>query len=91
MFVVISYDIVSNKKRARMVKLLERYAVRIQKSVFEAVIDEKILMEIKQKTGQIINKEEDSVRFYILCAKCKMTIENIGQGEILKKEDYKVI
>lgn len=36
--VLVIYDIVDNKKRNRMVKCLERYGVRVQKSAFEAYL-----------------------------------------------------
>jgi len=33
--VLLIYDIVDNKRRSRMVKCVERYGVRVQKSAFE--------------------------------------------------------
>lgn len=39
--VLIIYDIVDNKKRNKMVKCLERYGVRVQKSAFEALLGRK--------------------------------------------------
>ena len=33
--VLVIYDISENRRRARMVKCLERYGVRVQKSAFE--------------------------------------------------------
>ena len=39
--VLIIYDIVDNKIRLKMVKCLERYSVRVQKSAFEALLNRK--------------------------------------------------
>ena len=47
--VLMIYDIVDNKRRNKMVKCLEAYGVRVQKSAFEALLNrrqyEKMLRE----------------------------------------------
>ena len=40
-FVLIIYDIVENRKRVKLAKLLQGYGFRIQKSAFEAVVTKK--------------------------------------------------
>ena len=37
--VLIIYDIIDNKRRTKMVKLLESYGTRVQRSAFEALIN----------------------------------------------------
>ena len=39
--VLIIYDIVDNRRRTKMVKCLEAYAVRVQKSAFEGRLTKK--------------------------------------------------
>ena len=39
--VLVIYDISENRRRAQMVKCLERYGVRVQKSAFEGFLSEK--------------------------------------------------
>ena len=39
--VLVIYDIVDNKRRNRMVKCVERYGIRVQKSAFEAFLSKK--------------------------------------------------
>ena len=39
--VLVIYDITENKRRNRMVKCLERYGVRVQRSAFEAFLTKK--------------------------------------------------
>jgi len=39
--VLVIYDIVDNKRRSRMVKCVERYGIRVQKSAFEAFLSKK--------------------------------------------------
>ena len=44
--VLIIYDIIDNKRRSKMVKLLESYGVRVQKSAFEILINRTQYLEI---------------------------------------------
>lgn len=39
--VLVIYDVVDNKTRNHLVKCLERYGVRVQKSAFEALLNRK--------------------------------------------------
>ena len=41
--VLVIYDITDDKRRTKMVRCLERYGVRVQKSAFEAFLTERIL------------------------------------------------
>ena len=63
--VLVIYDITENKRRAKMVKCLERYGVRVQKSAFEACLNkkqyEKLIFELDRYVGR-----EDSIRVYKL-------------------------
>ncbi|KUK13956.1 MAG: CRISPR-associated endonuclease Cas2 [Clostridia bacterium] len=90
-YYVISYDISDDKKREMMAKLLERYGVRVQKSVFECYVDEKLIIEIKRKASSIIDMETDSVRFYLLCKRCVETIEFIGKTPSLEEGEIDII
>lgn len=64
--VLVIYDIVDNKKRNRMVKCLERYGVRVQKSAFEAYLSKKKYEQLMKDASRIIDKETDSLRVYLL-------------------------
>ena len=63
--VLVIYDISENRRRAQMVKCLERYGVRVQKSAFEASLNkkqyEKLIFELDRYVGR-----EDSIRVYKL-------------------------
>jgi len=90
-YYVISYDISDDKKREMMANLLERYGKRVQKSVFECYIDERVLLEIKKRASLIIDMETDSVRFYLLCRRCMEAIEFIGKTPSLDEGDIDII
>ena len=47
MFYLVCYDIVSDRRRNKVSKLLEAYGLRVQKSVFECVLDDKEKREEK--------------------------------------------
>ncbi|MBQ9764200.1 MAG: CRISPR-associated endonuclease Cas2 [Phascolarctobacterium sp.] len=64
--VLMIYDIVDNKMRNKMVKCLEQYGVRVQKSAFEALLDRKQYQRMLGESSAIINEETDSLRVYIL-------------------------
>lgn len=60
------YDIVDNKMRNKMVKCLEQYGVRVQKSAFEALLDRKQYQRMLAESSALIDEETDSLRVYIL-------------------------
>jgi len=91
MYIVISYDIVDDKKRLRVAKLLKNYGERVQKSVFECRVDEKRYLEIKGKLEKIIDMENDSVRYYSLCQKCIGNIQISGWGTVLEDDDVIIV
>ena len=63
--ILIIYDIISNKQRVKMAKLLSGYGNRVQKSAFEARLDKKryarLLKDIKK-----LMMPDDNVRIYKL-------------------------
>lgn len=71
MMLVVTYDVntteAAGEKRLRKVaKICERYGVRVQNSVFEVLVDAAELVVLKSVLSDIIDKENDSVRFYRL-------------------------
>jgi CRISPR-associated protein Cas2 len=66
MLYVIAYDIPCNRRRRKVAELLEGYGQRVQYSVFECVLSDKKLKELKQRLRKRINLHEDSLRFYAI-------------------------
>jgi CRISPR-associated protein Cas2 len=89
MFIVVSYDVVDDKKRTQMAKALKNYGERVQKSVFECRVDDQHFIRLKQSLEKIMDMNEDSVRFYFLCKGCIERIEISGWGTVV--EDEKLI
>ncbi len=64
MYVIAVYDI--NEKRVnRVLKLMRRYLHWQQRSVFEGHLSESKIEELKSRCEMII-KDEDTIKFYIL-------------------------
>lgn len=83
MLVLITYDVntetSAGKKRLRQVaKQCVNYGQRVQNSVFECILDNAKLAEVKAILTGIIDKDKDSLRFYILGNNYKSKVEHIG-------------
>lgn len=90
MFVVVSYDIVDNKRRLKIAEKLEDYGTRVQFSVFECILAE---LKFKELVDQLIDmiKNEDSLRFYTICEGCLKKIMVFGSAEITKDQQVYII
>ncbi|MDO4921630.1 MAG: CRISPR-associated endonuclease Cas2 [Phascolarctobacterium sp.] len=64
--VLMIYDIVDNKRRNKMVKCLETYGVRVQKSAFEALLTRKQYDKMLRESSALIDEAVDSLRVYVL-------------------------
>lgn len=63
--VLIIYDIIDNKRRLKMVKLLESYGRRVQKSAFEVLVTNTMYNDMISGIQKVM-AEEDNVRLYRL-------------------------
>lgn len=91
MFVVVSYDIVDDKKRTQIAKALKNYGERVQKSVFECRIDDRQFMRMKKTLEEIMDMNEDSIRYYFLCKGCIERIEISGWGTVAEEEKLIIV
>jgi CRISPR-associated protein Cas2 len=86
-YFVICYDIADDKRRERVVKLLEDTGgVRVQYSIFELRLPKAKLRRLLTKLGTIISSREDSLITYELCATCQTKIVRQGQGSVPQDE-----
>lgn len=83
---IVSYDIASNKLRRKIAKELENYGIRVQYSVFECDLTQKLHKEMYAKLVRLMDGCEDgSIRIYELCENCKAKTRVIG----VEKKDEK--
>ena len=86
MLILISYDIVDDRRRAQVAKRMEDYGRRVQKSVFECLLNEDRLLRLQSLLQETIDMEEDSIRYYRICARCRSVIEVHGTGTFTADE-----
>lgn len=97
MFILISYDIANDKRRAKIAKALEGRGTRVQYSVFECELTRSQLTELKSKLQRLmappnsIPKPRDSIRFYRLCESCLQQIEIMGEGSVARDKMYYIV
>ena len=85
--IIASYDISNPLRLNRVAKVMKDYGERALKSVFECTLDEERYKEMKREVEILMEREEDSVRYYFICGKCMNLIEYIGKGELFKEDD----
>lgn len=86
---IISYDIVKNKNRVKIAKLLEDYGFRVQFSVFECDLIKDELNKITAMINNRIDIDKDSIKIYFLCKDCQNKI--LSFGKIKERGFQKVI
>ena len=78
------YDITDTKRRNKMVKCLEGYGLRVQKSAFEARLTKRQYEQLLQNASQRIEPETDSLRIYLLAD--HTSVRSWGVGECHAEE-----
>ena len=77
MFIVVSYDIVDDRRRTRLHQALKNFGSRVQYSVFECALEPKDFARL-QATVQHTIRRNDHVRYYRLCEHCERRVMVIG-------------
>jgi CRISPR-associated protein Cas2 len=90
MFYIVSYDIPDDRKRNRVSKTLLDFGTRVQYSVFECIMDDKLLEKMIKRLSKMIT-DEDSVRIYALCGKCKGVVKILGRGKLTDDEKVYIV
>ena len=88
-YVLIIYDIVSNKKRAAFAKKMQGYGFRVQKSAFEALLSRKKYEQLMKEIPGLIDPSEDSVRVYRMAGFGEVTM--FGENQKLEPQDVIII
>jgi len=91
MFVVVSYDIVDDKRRNKVANTLKNYGTRVQYSVFECLLEVEHLNMLTSDLRKIIEKNEDTIRIYKLCRSCVEKIKVYGKGKITEDRDVFIV
>jgi CRISPR-associated protein Cas2 len=90
-WVVVSYDIADDKRRTKVMKIVEGYGRRAQYSVFECEIAPAALRQLQERLRDVIDDSEDDVRFYALCQECLRKVTVLGKGVLNQPQAYVVV
>jgi CRISPR-associated protein Cas2 len=82
---VVAYDIPSDRRRTKLHRLLCGYGEWTQYSLFECFLDEKQLLALQAKIETLLDADQDSVRFYHVCAACLKKAETVGSPKPQEK------
>lgn len=83
MLVLVTYDVstesAEGRRRLRNVaKACKDYGQRVQKSVFECLVDPGQWAALRRRLTEEIDEGEDSLRFYYLGSKWRRRVEHVG-------------
>ena len=83
MMVLVTYDVSTEsqggqRRLRRVAKVCENYGQRVQKSVFECLVDPAQWAVMRGRLTDEINDKEDSLRFYFLGKNWKARLEHVG-------------
>src|ERR1022692_4949147 len=86
MLVVVAYDVsteaaAGRRRLRRVAKQCQDLGQRVQKSVFECLVDPGQWTALRARLLSEIDPERDSLRFYFLGANWKRRVEHVGAKE----------
>lgn len=89
--VLITYDVSTTRgegqrRLRRVAKICQNYGQRVQNSVFECVVDSTQFAILKLKLLEVIDQQQDSLRFYQLGNNYKNKVEHVGAKESIDLE-----
>jgi CRISPR-associated protein Cas2 len=86
-FLIVSYDIPSNRRRYKVMKTLEGFGTRVQYSVFECNLKAREVDELRKRLTKLCG-QEDSIRFYFLGAEDVNRIERLGDMRTVEERIF---
>ncbi len=96
MLVLITYDVstqdaAGGKRLRNVAKACEAHGQRVQNSVFECSLSEAQFKGLKHSLEQIVNLENDSLRFYLLGNHYQKKVIHIGAKRTYMPEETLLI
>lgn len=90
--VLVTYDVSTETKAGRtrlrrVAKICESYGQRVQNSVFECLVDNKIFTILENRLLKVINEDEDSLRIYSLVEPFEDNLKQYGKNRSFNFQD----
>lgn len=91
MMVVVSYDVCTEdragaRRLRHIAKICRNFGQRVQYSVFECVVDPAQWTMMRQTLINVMDEEQDSLRFYFMGANWKNRVEHVGAKAVIDIE-----
>lgn len=88
---MVAYDVntetpESRRRLRRVARICKNRGQRVQKSVFECLVDPAQWTSMRGKLLDVINTKQDSLRFYFLGSNWKNRVEQVGENTIYDPE-----
>lgn len=96
MYILVTYDVqtdtLAGQRRLRKVaRLCMDYGQRVQNSVFECILTEVQLAELKHELESVMDMTNDSIRIYFLSKNENKRIITIGKNDAIDVESTLII
>jgi CRISPR-associated protein Cas2 len=75
----IAYDIRDPKRWRKVYRIMKAYGGRLQLSVFECLLSETQLAELREKLDPVLDHQNDRLMIARLCARCSAEVELWGE------------
>ena len=84
MMVLVTYDVSTENSKGqsrlrKVARVCKDYGQRVQNSVFELIVTPAEMVEVKHKLEEIIDMEEDSIRYYHMGKNWQIHVESVGK------------
>jgi CRISPR-associated protein Cas2 len=84
--IIVTYDVrteerAGQRRLRRVAKVCESYGQRVQKSVFECLVDDKTFEILERKLLATIDIHEDSLRIYWIARPFENNVRQYGEGK----------
>ena len=88
MWILVTYDVSTESPEGRsrlrrVAKTCEDYGQRVQKSVFECTVSDVIFHQMKVRLLDIIDEDQDSIRFYKIPDGREKRVEEYGVSNVI--------
>jgi CRISPR-associated protein Cas2 len=87
-FTVIAYDISNDRRRNKIAGVLEKVGLRCNESVFECMLTESQIIQLKRDLMKHCDSKKDSILLYTLCKGCALKRDSIG---FVPKQDDMIV
>lgn len=78
MYYVVVYDIASQKRLPKVLKIFRKYLTWIQNSAFEGELNETQFKKLNEELKKTVNKKEDSLLFFYADNKKYISQKKLG-------------